>query len=369
MQGTGRWIGIDLSKRTYELRYFDQKGTVGGTGGLTGIEGRRKLYAKLTAADIVAIEACSLAFVMEKEMRSIGCQVVILNPSSLAVIYASTKKTDKEDALKLARMIKVYEKEDLPIVNPPSDTEMYQRKLVSEYAVLKRDRTREINRLHALFLQCGITDIKKADLSTALHRAAVFERLTGYEAEQGQRLCRRLELIEGQIQVLDEKIKIACKEDDNIQRAKTIPGVGDKTALAFSAYVGDGSRFSNAKQVANYVGLVPRVDSSGTINRYGSITKKGNAYVRSLLYQAAWAVVRSSNGGPLKQKFLYMSAEGKSKKKSITAIARKMAELLYTVIKTKQIYTARPLCMNKAVCVRIHDRHYKERELSSRKTI
>ena len=52
-------------------------------------------------------------------------------------------------------------------------------------------------------------------------------------------------------------------------------GVGDKTALAFSAYVGDGKRFNNGNEVANYVGLVPRVDCSGTINKYGHITKKG----------------------------------------------------------------------------------------------
>ena len=69
--------------------------------------------------------------------------------------------------------------------------------------------------------------------------------------------------------------------------AETIPGVGDKTALAFTAYVGDGKRFNNGDEVANYLGLVPRVDCSGSINRYGHITKKGNRIVRALLYQAA----------------------------------------------------------------------------------
>ena len=110
MQGTGRWIGLDLSKETYEMRYFDQKGKVAGSGGLTTKVGRAKLYAKLKSEDIVAMEANSLAFVMEREMRTIGCTVIILNASQLSVIYASTKKTDKEDAVKLARLIKIYEK-------------------------------------------------------------------------------------------------------------------------------------------------------------------------------------------------------------------------------------------------------------------
>ena len=79
MQGNGRWIGLDLSKETYEMCYFDQKGKVGRSGGETTKAGRSKLYAKLKAEDIVAMEVNSLAFVMEKEMRAIGCTVVILN--------------------------------------------------------------------------------------------------------------------------------------------------------------------------------------------------------------------------------------------------------------------------------------------------
>ena len=77
---------------------------------------------------------------------------------------------------------------------------------------------------------------------------------------------------------------------ENIQRLQTIPGVGDKTALAFAAYGGDGKRFNNGDEAANYLGMVPRVDCSGTINKYGHITKKGNKVVRALLYQAAQVV-------------------------------------------------------------------------------
>ena len=147
MQGSGRWIGLDLSKETYEMRYFDQKENVGGSGGKTTKAGRAKLYAKLKAEDIVAMEANSFAFVMEKEMRAIGCTVIILNASQLSVIYSSTKKTDKEDAVKLARLIKIYEREDLPTVDVPTDKEWYWRKLIKECKTLKDDRTREINRL------------------------------------------------------------------------------------------------------------------------------------------------------------------------------------------------------------------------------
>ena len=115
---------------------------------------------------------------------------------------------------------------------------------------------------------------------------------------------------------------------EDIQRLQTIPEVGDKTALAFTAYVGDGKRFNNGDEVAHYLGLVPRVDCSGSINRYGHITKKGNRIVRALLYQAAWAIVRSKHGGALKAKYFYMTEHGKGKKISITAIARKKSKIV-----------------------------------------
>ena len=98
-----------------------------------------------------------------------------------------------------------------------------------------------------------------------------------------------------------------------MERLQTIPGGGDKTALAFTAYVGDEKRFNNGDEVANYLGLVPRVDCSGSINRYGHITKKGNRIVRALLYQAAWSIVRSKHGGALKAKYLYMTKHGMRK--------------------------------------------------------
>ena len=87
-------------------------------------------------------------------------------------------------------------------------------------------------------------------------------------------------------------------------------------------------RFNNGDQVSNYLGIVPRVDCSGTINKYGHITKKGNGVVRSLLYQAAWAIVRSKHGGALKAKYCYMTEHGKGKKISITAIARKKSKIV-----------------------------------------
>jgi transposase len=117
----------------------------------------------------------------------------------------------------------------------------------------------------------------------------------------------------------------------------SIPGVGPSLAMAFLAYVGDGRRFSTGAQVANYTGLVPRVDCSGETNRYGSITKHGCKAIRRVAIQAAWALVYSKKGGALKNFYETRSSEI-GKKKAIVGVARKLIVLMWTIVKNREYY-------------------------------
>ena len=130
---------------------------------------RKELYKKLLPTDRIAIEVCSLGMVMAKEIiQQVGAEVVLLNPSQIALIYRSVKKNDKEDALKLARLVKKYKNEELPKVELPTEHEENLRQILTEIRQLKNDRTKEINRLHAIFVECGITEIKKKDLTVPI---------------------------------------------------------------------------------------------------------------------------------------------------------------------------------------------------------
>ena len=134
-----------------------------------------------------------------------------------------------------------------------------------------------------------------------------------------------------------------AKKDEAMKNLQTIAGVGPVVAYAFVAHVGDGSRFSSGSQVSNYLGFVPRLDYSGTIQRHGHITKRGNGYLRGLLVQAAWVAVGSKNGGALRERYLYKTAKmGLSKKKTVVATGRRMAELMYSVLRNKAKYEPRP---------------------------
>lgn len=339
-----RFVGIDLGKRTYEMKIIGINGKVTGTNGQTNPSGRKLLYRKLLATDRVAIEVCSLGMVMAKEIqKEVGCEVVLLNPSQLVLIYRSLKKNDKEDALKLARLVQKYKNEELPKVELPTEHEENLRQILTEIRQLKNDRTKEINRLHAIFVECGITEIKKKDLATIDNRIKCIKMLKGIALAQAERILKKLELVETQTEEVEDLLDKEIDGDKNIEKLTEIPGVGKQLASAYVAFIGDGSRFPNASTIGAATGLVPRLDMSSTVCRMGHITKCGNKNLRTLLILAAWSHVRSRDGGALKDKFLYMTRfQSKGKKIAIVAIARKLAELMYILLKNDTSYEKRP---------------------------
>jgi transposase len=258
-----RHVGIDLGKRTYEVAIVGANGKVTMSNGRTNVEGRQKLYSKLTSSDKVALEAGNLSFIMAKELEAaVGCQIRILNPSHLALIYGSMKKTDKEDALKLAHILEDYKDERLPLVPIPSDEEMRRRKMVGSYRREQRIRNQAINRLHGLFLAQGITDVVKSDLATAEARAETVRALAGLEREEADHLLTCLKLYEGRIAAVERLMGKEAEGDEEIERLRSVPGVGPMISFAFVAHVA-AERFENGAQVSNYLGLVPWVYMSG----------------------------------------------------------------------------------------------------------
>lgn len=311
--------------------------------GKTSIQGRQALYRLLEKNDKVALEAGNLAFIVAREiMDRVGSAVRVLNSAKLPLIWDTPTKTDKEDAMKLAHLVEERRDEKLPLVPLPSEQEMERRKVLSSYGREVRNRTKMLNTLHALFVHRGYTTVVKKDLATAERRQEAVKVLTGQEREDAGYILKHLELHEQRIGELKQKIEKEAKEDENMKRLQSIAGVGPIVAYAFIAHVGDGSRFNKGSQVSNYLGFVPRLYYSGTIQRHGHITKQGNGYVRGLVVQAAWAMVRSKSGGALRERYKYTTANrGASKKKTIVSIARRLAEIMYSVLKHKTEYEPR----------------------------
>jgi len=339
-----RFVGIDLGKREYTMAVIGKTGKMSIHEGKTSIQGRQALYKKLEKTDKVALEAGNLAFIMAREIQEqVGSDVRVLNSAKLPFIWDAPTKTDKEDAMKLAHLVEERRDEKLPLVPLPSEKEMARRKLLANYKREVKGRSRLINLLHSLFVHQGHTTVVKKNLSTAEKRLSAITVLWGQEREEAVWVLRHLELYELRLKELKEKIQQEAKTDEDMRCLQTITGVGPVVAYAYVAHVGDGSRFNTVSQVGNYLGFVPRLDYSGATKRHGHITKRGNGYLRGLLVQAAWCMVRSKKGGALREMYLYKtSVKGLSKKKTIVSVGRRMAELMYSLLRSKTSFEQRP---------------------------
>ena len=338
-----RFVGIDLGKREYTMAIIGRNGKTSMHQGKTSVQGRTALYRLLEQGDKVALEAGNLAFIMAREiMERAGCEVRVLHSAKLPLIWSSPTKTDKEDARKLACLVEEQKDGKLPLVPLPSKQEMERRKKLASYGREVRNRTKMLNTLHALFISQGHTTVVKKDIATAPRRRQAVEALQGHEREDAEHLLKILELHEQRIQELKGQIQQEAKTDEAMLRLQTVAGVGPIVAYAYVAHVGDGSRFTTGAQVSNYLGFVPRLYYSGTIQRHGHITKQGNGYLRGLLVQAAWAAVRSKSGGALRERYIQITKfQGASKKKTIVSIGRRLAEIMFSVLKNKTVYELR----------------------------
>lgn len=331
-------VGIDLSKRTLEaVRVTGEKVERFSTH--TDEQGLRSLEKWLKAEETVVLEAGSQAFRIARRLaKNVGSAMIVLNPGDVAIIYESLKKTDKEDALKLARLAQRHPREELPTVEIPTEKQEATRRLSTEQAHWSEMISMTKNRLHSVFVEAGIVHITRTHLSQQKNRLAAFELLPEVHRAEASRLMREIDHIEEVSAELDEQIRDTLK--DNIDYATLVmsmPGVGPILALALLGYLGDGQRFSSAKQVGFFVGLVPKVQISGQMVHYGHIVHTGCKPIRRVIIQAAWALTRSNEGGDLRA-FYQRLYPTKGKKKAIVAVARKMAEILYLMVRNGEFY-------------------------------
>jgi transposase len=153
--------------------------------------------------------------------------------------------------------------------------------------------------------------------------------------------CRRgdllglLAMLDEQIGKLDRAVQQAADQHPQAKLLMTQPGVGPNTALAFVLTIGDASRFQRGKQIASYLGLIPREESSGGRQKLGAITKQGNRLLRSLLVEAAQVAVRYD---PQFRKQYLHRCHQKPKAVAKVAAARKLAVRLYWMLRTNVAY-------------------------------
>jgi len=200
----------------------------------------------------------------------------------------------------------------------------FRRQLSIRYQKAEQNWERDMDKLHALFLAQGKTSIARKDLTPGDLRKEAVQALGGLEREEAEYLADCLDLHYRRTQALYQQIKKEADGDDVLRRLQSVPGVGPVLALTFASYV-PCEIFHDRGQASNYIGLTP--DSN---KKDGKV--KGNDYLRNLLIRAALTVARSPEGGKLKERYEYLTREkSKDEMQAVLAVARQMAEMLYTL--------------------------------------
>ena len=332
-----RYVGIDLAKRSMEV-CIPEGDAIERHGLTTDERGRKLLRQLLRKTDVAGYEACRygnrLARLLQKDA---GCTVIALNPGDLRIIRKSRKKTDKEDALKIAKYLRDTPEEEQCGIPLPSEEEEAFRSDIPMKEFVKRERVAAINRLHALYGQAGIIDVTKKGLKDAEGREARHGELPEELRGQAGLLEEQLKVFEKQLEGMKEEVAERVRSNELTPYVMSIPGIGIEIAAVLLAYLGDGSRFSKAAQAANYSGFAPRADCSGVTERYGGIAKYQFCHpIRGIVLEGVRALVKSGKG-PWFEKFQGLS-ERMNKRKSAVAIARKMVSLAWLLMKRREYY-------------------------------
>jgi transposase len=287
--------------------------------------------------DLVVMEACGPSGWINDLAIGAGHETLVCSTNEDAWRWMNVKrKTDKDDALKLARMAAMGE---LKPVHMPSEKHREFRSLVKYRKTLDNRINKCKCTIRAWFVNHGIS-IPTGETAWHTGRKIIdayrkpFAECNPQEfwkAELDTELTQ-LDSLTAQLETITKKLEEVGKNDPRVVRVQTIPGVGPRTAEIIVACIDDASRFQNGRQVSAYFGLVPRKFQSGETNRDGRITKRGNPLARTILTECAWASLRYNPWA----KHIYDRICGNQKtrkKKAAIALARKIVVIAWAMLR------------------------------------
>ncbi len=331
-------IGMDLGDKNHVVCVLNAEGDiVTETNIKNDRESIKTLFGKYKNAT-VAIEASTHSPWISRQLASLGCEVLVGNPRKLRVIWDSDDKTDKRDAKMLAQIARFDPKLLYPITHRGKQAQI-DLEILQARDNLVKNRTNLINHVRGSvkaqgerLLSCG---------AASFHNK-VEGAMPDFLKETLTPMVEIIGRLTEQIKEYDRKIEQISKEQyPETELLRAIKGVGSVTALAFVLILEDPERFSKSRQVGSFLGLTPRRDQSGEIDKQLRITKAGNPFLRRLLVGAAQYIM-----GPfgedcdLRRFGLRLSGRGgkNAKRRAVVAVARKLAVLLHRLWQHGEMY-------------------------------
>jgi transposase len=332
-------MGIDLGKNSCSLAGLDAAGAVV----LRRRLSREKLVAFLAGQPpcVVGMEACCGAHHLGRLFVIQGHEVRLMSPEYVQP-YVKAQKNDDRDAEAIAE---AATRPTMRFVALKAEAQLDQQTLHRARSRLVNGRTRLINQLRAILLERGIT--------VARGRRALDLALGTLLGDEGSGLSPRMRELLGamreewaeldvRIAALDREFVETARSSAPARRLATIPGIGALNATALTAAVGEAEDFASARDLAAWLGLVPRQMTTGGKARLGGITKRGNVYLRTLLIHGARAALPSLSRSdtPLGTWLRGLLARAHPNV-VVVALAAKLARIAWAVLRSGADYDRR----------------------------
>jgi len=297
---------------------------------------------KLPAGCIVGMEACSAAHHWAREMAAMGLAPRIMAAEFVQPFRKSRAgKNDRNDAEAIAIAVREANMRFVAVKSVEQQARLARHRMREGW---KEERTALGNRIRGLLIEFGIAIPKsQAALGRELAAAAHDERLPEAMRELVRAAREHLEVLNQRIAQCDRAIGLACRNDPAAQRLQDLCGVGPTSADAAVATVGDARAFRNGRQFAAWLGITPRQFSSGGVTRLGAITRRGDAYLRTLLVQGARTTLKCAlrcepeRANRLQQWILQLHARV-GYQKALIAIANKHARVIWALLAREEAY-------------------------------
>jgi len=319
-------IGVDYHPSFQTIAFLMEETGEYGEQELNHSDGEaEKFYRELKQRGIsvrVGMEATGYSRWFERLLAELGFEVWIGDAAEIKTKRVRKKKTDREDARLL---LKLLLENRFPRVWVPSPENRDLRQLLWHRHRLVQMRTRIMNQLQAVAMNEGYRWKKK--LFSARGRAKLEKlSLAPWASRRRKELLELLDQLDPKTAELTAAVEQEAKKRHDVVQLMTHPGVGPITGLAYVLIIGTPERFPCGKQIGSYVGLIPCEDSSAGRQRLGHISKQGNTLLRFLLVEAAQAAARCNPDWRRRYQHLMMRREKRIAK---VAMARKLAVRLY----------------------------------------
>jgi len=281
-------IGIDIGKNSFHLVGQDRRGALV----LRQKWSRGQVEARLANLPpcLIGMEACVGAHHLSRKLQALGHDARLM-PAKYVRPYSKGEKNDYRDAEAIAEAV---QRPTMKFVATKTADQLDLQALHRVRERLVGQRTGVINQIRAFLLERGIA------VRQGLHflRAELPSILAKRTDVLSPRMLRVIEDLAGDWRRLDERIEnlsdeiaALARQDKGCERLMTVPGIGPIISSAIVAAIGGGDAFSKGRDFGAWLGLVPKQMSTGDRTILGSISRRGNRYLRWLFVQAAWVVL------------------------------------------------------------------------------